>query len=315
MLPLHPHDLLLNIVVSLTSSTSTSGSPLGENGVLKKDLDYIFELEKFEEEYFTIFGRNFNPPDGFLRNTIKNISITVECKSDLNEEESNLEDQLEFYSNSEKFKEVFILEEETNEILIVCNENCFDSVIKILEKTKKSTNVIVWVAEKTPEDRFFVQKRYGDHTDDELNKIMSKGIFTFPPLSILLISPHISNSRFIAEIGKRLLSNLYKSKIDVDDFISKQNDSVIPYQRTKKTIKSVFTLIPELGDLEEDMITFKKQPKYNLIILKIEFIYALKKNELQYFLKKGSLTENDIENFEEMRRGQPSLEQWLRDNN
>jgi len=83
---LHPHEILTNIIITLTTPVSTTGEPIPSNGILKKKLNYVFDMEKFEEEIAVIFGRNFHPPDGFLRNSANNISITVECKSGLDEE-------------------------------------------------------------------------------------------------------------------------------------------------------------------------------------------------------------------------------------
>jgi len=68
MLPLPQHEILVNIIIKLTASTTSAASPLGSNGLLKKTLKYSFDFEKISKDYKTIFGKYFHPPDGFLRN-------------------------------------------------------------------------------------------------------------------------------------------------------------------------------------------------------------------------------------------------------
>jgi hypothetical protein len=289
---LHPHDLLVNIIIALTSSISDSGSPVGVNGILKKELGYQFLFSKFKEEYDVIFGDNFHPPDGFIRNTSKRISITVECKSYVDETNTALENQLKFYSEDEKFKKTFISENEKNEILIFCLEEELDKVVGIVKTLNLKTNLIVWSAKKTENDYFLVEKKYGNHTDKELNKRMEEGIKVLPPSTIFLVSPNIPIQRLTAEIGKRLLVAIGESselKLKVDEFISKQGDITITDKKIKNAIGHLFRLVPEFGRLDSDIIIFKKNPRIDVIRDKIETIYNLKKEEFQICLKKGSV--------------------------
>lgn len=312
MSPLHSHDLLVNIVISLTTSTSTSGSPIAKNGILKKDFNYGFEIEKLGDEYEKLFGKYFHPPDGFLRNKIKQISITVECKSDLDEDDTNLDDQLLFYSQNQDFKDSFLSDGDKHEILIVCLEKAFNTIKKIVESLSNISNVVIWVATKTHQDKFIVKKEYGTHIDNELNERMEKGIITLPPISLLLISPHISTPRLIAELAKRLLSNMVQSELEIDAFIKRQRDSILPPKKLKKHIEYVITLIPEIAKIENESLIFKKQLNYKLILEKIEFISNLKKQEVNYFLKIGNLTKNMMDVFTKSLDGQTTLEGWIR---
>ena len=315
MVGLHPHDLLVNIVAALTMPVSIPESPIGINGILKKDLNYEFQLKKFEDEYNTIFGNNFHPPDGFLKNTSKNISITVECKSFVDEEDINLETQLKFYSENKKFKEIFIEENEKNEILIVCFEEYFKKVLEIVKKNLElKTNIVVWAVRKTLEDNFFVYKKYGNHIDDELNRKMAVGVEVSPPTGLLLISPHISSPRLTAEIGKRLLINIaLYSEIDIEEFITNQWSILVPSRRIKDAIRYLLILVPEFGKFNEDRskIIFKKNPKINKIREKIEFISTLKKDQFQAFLRKKSLRKEDIEKIKKLPKDQKTITSWL----
>lgn len=309
---LHPHDLLVNIVISLTTPISTSGSPIAKNGLLKKNLNYVFEIEKLEDEYEKMFGKHFHPPDGFLRNKLKKISITVECKSGLDESNTNLVDQLLFYSQNQEFKDTFLREEDRHEILIVCLANAFEQIKKIIEALSDVGNFVIWVATKTRQDKFLVKKEYGTHIDIELNDYMDKGIITLPPISLLLISPHISTPRLISELAKRLLSNMHQPELDIDTFIKRQIDSILPPKKLKKHIEYMITLIPEIAKIENSSFIFKKQLNFELILEKIKFINNLKKSEVNNFLKIGQLTISMIEVYTKSLDGQRTLEEWFK---
>lgn len=313
MIALSPHDLLLNIVISLCSSVSTTGAPLGINGILKKEFNYLFEFEKFENEYDTIFGRKFHPPDGFLRNKLKKIAITVECKSGIDDDqEGKLTRQLSFYSENENFKNIFIGEDEQNELLIVCLEEIFDSLLNLIRNIQIDVNLVIWSVREVSEERYNVKKRYGNHIDLELNKKMETGVLVLPPSSLILITHSISHSRLVSEIGKRILANFIHRKIEIGNFIKNQKDSIFSYLKMRKAISHFLQLTPELGKLEDNIITFKEKPDFEIIQEKIKFISQLNKKEIQHALKEGSLTREDMNNFERIRQGQFTLERWFK---
>lgn len=312
---IHPHEILTNIIITLTTPVSTTGEPIPSNGILKKNLNYVFDLEKFEEEIDTIFGRNFHPPDGFLRNSVNNISITVECKSGLDEDITNLRDQLRFYSENENFKNVFIQGEERNEILIVCTNKCFNSVLNVVIDVQIAKNLIIWRVKKTYEDKFIIRKVYGTHIDGELDELMEQGVSVSPPYNLLLLTPNISMTSLIGTLGMRIIANFIQSELEIDKFISNQNDVIISYQKIKKAIEHLFILVQEIGELEGEKIIFKKRPNFSLIHKKIEFIYGLKKVELYDFLREKSLTEETIEEFQRKRVPQRRINYWTSNNN
>lgn len=308
---LHPHELLINIVISLTSSLSTIGAPLVVNGILKRKLNYIFKTSIIDEKNTTIFGKNFHPPDAFLKNNYKNIAITVECKSGINEDETNLDEQILFYSENDSYKDIFLSEEDTHEIIILIIPHILDQVIKIIEDLGISTNIVIWIAEETQEDMYFIKRRYGNHIDNDLEEIMSNGVLVNPPSNLMLISPNISHSGLISEISKRLLANAFTLEMNIDDFIARQSESIISYSKIKKVIKHVFTLIPELGELIENEIKFKKRPNFGEIWKKIEFISTLRKSEVSYLLRRGHMTQEDMEEIEEHRNGIKRIDEFL----
>ncbi len=312
---LHPHEILTNIIITLTTPVSTTGEPIPSNGILKKKLNYVFDMEKFEEERDAIFSKNFHPPDGFLRNSVNNISITVECKSGLDEDITNLRDQLRFYSENENFKNVFIQGEERNEILIVCTNKCFNSVLNVVTDVQIAKNLIIWRVKKTYEDKFIIRKVYGTHIDEELDELMEQGVSVSPPYNLLLLTPNISMTSLIGTLGMRITANFIQSELEIDKFISNQNDVIIPYQKIKKAIEHLFILVQEIGELEGEKIIFKKRPNFSLILKKIEFIYGLKKVELYDFLREKSLTEETIEEFQRKRAPQRRINYWTSNNN
>jgi hypothetical protein len=112
----------------------------------------------------------------------------------------------------------------------------------------------------------------------------------------------------------RITANFIQSELEIDKFISNQNDVIIPYQKIKRAIEHLFILVQEIGELESDKIIFKKRPNFSLIHKKIEFIYSLKKVELYDFIREKSLTEEAIEEFQKRQLPQRRIYYWTTDN-
>ena len=233
---LDPHELLFNLVVKLTYPIARIASRIGINGVLRKNLGYTFDMEVFKEEYHEIFQPSFHPPDGFIRNQQKEISITVECKSDFSKEKTSMDKQLLFYSESEKFKEIFINENEKNEILIVCFDRCSTEIIDYVTNLSLTHNLVVWEVSEMESDNYILKKIYGNHIDPELNSKMSEGVIEEALTTLFYTSPNISIPILVHEVGKRILTVLmtYKESIKVEDFIENNFDFLSP---SKKKIK------------------------------------------------------------------------------
>jgi len=317
---LDSHDLLVNVIIKMTSAMGEgAGSLMGVNGVLKRDLDYVLTLDKFRDEYETIFGphSHFHPPDGFLTNPEKSTTITVECKSGIDEDETNLKEQLFFYSSNPRFKEIFLDPYEKTEILIVCTEDCLTDACAIIEDYGTTTNCVVWaVKKKSQSDEFSVQKRFGKHIDADLNKMMGEGKDVLPPSNVFLVSPHISPPRLAAEIIKRLLSSFVGSlepELKIKQFIEKQTDSVISYKRMRDTIRYVFTLVPELGELNEDktIINFKNLRNFEKIQRKRRRICNLSKYEFEQELRNASQKKRRKRKLKEADKAQTKIPMFL----
>jgi len=131
-----------------------------------------------------------------------------------------------------------------------------------LNNLKLKSNIIVWVARKTDDDYYHIKLEYGNHFDVDLNTQMNEGLKTLPPEGYFLISPHLSKSKLIATFGKRLLMNIYNPLLLLDVFISNQIDALIPPQKIREAIKKFLILVPELAELKEGRIEFKKKSRY-----------------------------------------------------
>ena len=243
---MHPHDLLANIIANLALSVSTTESPVAENGLLKKDYGYCYEIKKIFEEFETIFGQDFKPSDGFLNNNIKKNSITVECKSFVDENDSHFVEQLMFYGTNVKFKEVFIPQTHNNEILVICGDEqvLIDKILANIRNVQNhkgfKTNIVVWVVEKADANgTHHIKKIHGTHIyDQELEQKMSSVGFTAKPLkSILFYTPQTPENTLVAEMTKRLLTfqaTQYDKECEMKTFIERQrNDAVLPEKRWK----------------------------------------------------------------------------------
>jgi len=311
MLPLPQHEILVNIIIKLTSSTTTAASPLGSNGILKKELKYSFDFEKFSKGFEKIYSSKFRAPDGFLRNEMKQTSITVECKSDLDIKAKRLINQLKFYSGNKTFNEVFTSGYKYNEILIFCFDSCFDKIVNILNTNHFSANIAVWIASKTVDDKFFIKLGFGKHLDDELNEIMIKGLITDPPEGNFLISPNLSLPKLVATFGRRLLINIVNQNLTLDFFITNQNDALIPPYKIEEAIKKFLCIVPELGILEGNNIIFKKRPDIEVIRKKIEIIYNFKQRDLNLLLKNRKFSIEDMEKMRKEGSPQKTLKKFI----
>jgi hypothetical protein len=261
---LSKHDLLVHTVIKLTSSISESDSPFAKNGLLKSELGYRSEIDVFRDNDDIIFGKHFHPPDVFLVHPQKNICVTVECKSAVDEGDSKLEEQVHFYAHDQSFKKVFLADHNLNEILVVCCKNFSKQAAQIADDALIDTNCVVWQVEETPYDHLRVQKAYGEHLhDSELNELMTKGITVPPPTNLfLLINPHASVQHVTAEVAKRLFihSLTTPSKLlNVDEFIEtqRQSDCVISRKRMKDAVRYTFRIIGELGELADENRTIR----------------------------------------------------------
>lgn len=273
---LDKHDLLLNIIASLTMSIASSASPIAKNGILKKQMGYEFAIEKYTDGYDKIFMGKFHPPDGFLINSKNNSSLTIECKSDLDEDnEDKLRKQIEFY-DSDEFQKVFLTNGEYNEIVIVCNDYCADKIIACIKTIKTNKPLCVWRVEKLKNDDFEVSLVHGKHNDKQLNIKMEKGLTERPPLAQLLLSPNIPQPCLCAELGHRIIQNIASNEISITQFLGSQR-ACIPNKRLRKALEQLFILIPALGELKlsEDKIIPKPGANLNKIIEKIKILDKL----------------------------------------
>ncbi len=295
-----PHDRLVNLIFKLSYSTAEIGSPAGVNGLLLEKHGYRFQLETYRDGYDTILGDYFHIPDGFIRNTQKRISITVECKSGIDSESSNLKDQLSFYSADQQYLEIFQVGDEENEIVVVCHQEILPEIVRIVSQDLLETNVVVWSVSKQ-EDSFTVQKKFGDHIDKSLDQTMKAGILELPPTSLYLINPDIPDQKLTGAIAIRLLENLVRGKIPIDEFITNQTDSIFPPKKIRRILSYVFLYINEFGKISKDgsIMNFKKRPKHDNIVKKIDFIYNLSKKDFVQLLKRKSLDMAEIKKKED----------------
>ncbi|MBU0760866.1 MAG: hypothetical protein KJ600_06580 [Nanoarchaeota archaeon] len=285
------HDILVNLILNLSLSITTTESPVAENGVLKKDYGYVYEINKIEEEFETIFGKGFKPSDGFLKNESKKTSMTVECKSYCDDGDSRLIEQLLFYGNNNRFLETLNPGNLQNEILVVCykNEELVSKTLKNIAIVKNypdfETNIVLWTVDKIPgSSDYRIEKKEGTHINDNaLEKKMSSGGFVVSPSpSLLLITPETPENALVAQIAKRILvcntaSDL--KEIKIGDFIKRQNDKVLPDKKMTSLIKASLKLIPELGTVANDKIMFKKSLRVGKIKDKIDELDKCTKQE------------------------------------
>lgn len=295
---MHPHDLLANVIANLALSVSTTESPVAENGLLKKDFGYCFEIKKVKEEFETIFGKGFRPSDGFLSNVIKKNSITVECKSYVDENDGNFVEQLIFYGTNTKFKDVFLPQGFNNEILVVCNDEPqliqkIQANIRVVQNHQGfNTNIVLWVVEKEDaQGNHKVKKIQGTHIHDaELETRMTQQGFLAKPLrTILFYTPQTQENVLVAEMTKRLLSfqaTQIEKECELKEFIDRQkNDTVLPDKKMETIVKTAFKLFPEIGEIANAKIFFKKSIRFGNVQKKIMSLSDMTKAEYQQLLR------------------------------
>ncbi|MFH1591441.1 MAG: hypothetical protein ABIC95_05950 [archaeon] len=295
---MRPHDVLANLIANLALSVSTTESPVAENGLLKRDYGYNFDIKKFREEFETIFGDNFRPSDGFLNNSIKKKSITVECKSYIDESDDRFKEQLLFYGKNDRFKEVFINDDHDNEILVVCfdKQEEIEKIISIIEEVQQEegyeTNIVVWVVSEPDQDgNHKIKKVYGNHThDQDLETKMSQDGFLAKPIkTVLFNSPESPENVLVAEITKRLLSHqvqLLNRESLMADFIQRQqNDSVLSDNKMKSLVRCALRIFPEVGELSDDTLKFRPSIRYDKIQKKISKIESMTSAEYRDYIQ------------------------------
>lgn len=296
---MHPHDILVNIILNSALPISTTESPVAQNGILKQKFGYVFDIKKFQDGYETIFGENFRPTDGFLMNVLKKNTITIECKSYLEVSDDRFINQLLFYGTNETFKDIFIPDGHNNEILIVCY-NIQTEINKILANIKIvlnansfDKNIVVWSVEKEGnEGNYRIKKIYGQHIyDAELNQQMEgAGLLAKPLKAILFWTPETPENHQVADITKRILLFRVVTKEDnatVKKFVERQrNDSVLPDKKMDSLVRKSMRLFPEIGTVADGKIIFKKNLRFDSITKKINAISNMSSSEFAEFLKK-----------------------------
>jgi hypothetical protein len=265
------HSFLYSILVSLTSSVNyiTTHAPV-PNGFLKRKLYFSFKFIDFEE----FRQENMCIPDGLILNEQKKFLIIPECKSAIppenDEEEPRIQHQVSCFCSNE-FHEILhkIIDYTDYEIVIFTFSEIVGSMIKQVEalRTKTNANIVIWSVE---EDHFKkevkILKVYGNHTNQELNNVMSIGALCEPPAREF-IDPDMPEPRIAYVLGGRLLCTLAdrllqgNMQVNIPEFRNGNLDLVVSENRLKHYLRVLAKLSPGLCtfDSKTQNIILKKR--------------------------------------------------------
>lgn len=314
---LTPHDILVDLIIESTSATTTklSVSPLQQIGAFIQKFNYIYDNKLLKSFYSHKIPDNFHIPDGIIRNASKQISITVECKTGASDEDRFLE-QLEFFSENQSFRKIFIKADEQNEILVVCLENIAEQIANTVKKQNLSSNIIVWSVDmetytsgKFPaqigtnlDDIYCIKKVCGKHLDASLNEGLDVGIPANPPTNHFLTERSGPMQVLVAEVATRLQSHVIESELDVGFFIAHMEDVYVSDRKLLEATRRAFVMIPKLGTMTENnkTILLNKKLKPEEITRRAEEIRNMDDDEFS----------KDYNLFKKQTR-QMSMQEWM----
>jgi hypothetical protein len=269
---LHPHDYLLAVLVSLTQPVVYAiSAPLGINGVLKKELGYVFLFSDMEDIRNT---KGMSVPDGMVYNERTKILLIPECKSGLTDVgDVHLLSQMKSYSSEEFLNHVrkIIPDFSKAEIVILTFPNVAEEIENLLRINKVELsgclNIVVWtVSTDSKRDILLIKLHSGTHFDKQLDAKMKNCAECRPPMREFLLSPDIPDNRFAAILGRRFLGYIVtgEKNIPLNKVFEDNPDLALSYPRLKRILRDLFTLIRDLGTYDKgmDMILLKKRIDY-----------------------------------------------------
>lgn len=264
------HSYLYGILVTLTSSINffSTYAPV-PNGLLKYKLHYTFKFSDFEE----LRKRNLCIPDGLIVNESKKFLLIPECKSAINDEtdeEPRIQHQLLSYASKDSQTILAnIVDYSDCEIVVFTFSNVVPALIRQLQALEKiEANIVVWSLEEESDDFRLIRKVYGNHSDSELNELMSLGVRCQPPVREF-IDPDMPEPRLAFILGSRLLSTLGDALLKKNmvvtpsDFQKGNLDAVLSEARLRRFFRILPKLIPDLCkyDRKTGNILLNKNPE------------------------------------------------------
>lgn len=249
-----PHSHLYGILVSLTSSVNyfSTHAPV-PNGFLKYKLHYTFKFTDFEE----MRQQRMCIPDGLIINQDKKFALIPECKSTVSSEkdaEPRIQHQILSYSSKEFHAALSkIVSYNDYDIVVFTFSNVVPAMIQQLQKLEKTdANIVVWsLEEERLRDDVLIRKVYGNHSDLELNQVMSLGVRCEPPVREF-IDPDMPEPRIAFVLGSRLLCThgeclLKKNMVVTPSEFRKGNlDLVLSENKLRRFFRILPKLIPDL---------------------------------------------------------------------
>jgi len=300
---MHPHDYLLAVIIELTQPVIYGiSAPLGINGLLKRELGYIFYFSDMEEAR----TRGMSLPDGLIYNEKSKTLVIPECKSFLQENDDSLRliKQLQCYSSKEFLEIVrkIIPDFAQAEIVIVTFPEAAKEIQLFLkahfDDLQSSLNIVIWMVNKIAKtDQLLTVLYDGKHVDEKLNSIMEKGILCRPPAREFLSSPDIPDWRFASIIGRRLLGSVVigTKKLGVMQFLEENKDLAISFSRLRGVFAALFRLVPELGSFERKTGIVKLKTRIDYSVLQNKLQEIGKMNKVGYHRALGEPIERDAE--------------------
>jgi len=301
-----PHEFLINIVGStVLNIVHYPSAPIAPSGVIGTKFGYALKLPEFGETIKKLMKRKgAKIPDLLLVNEEKRLLIVVECKSAFTfKMEERLSKQIEFYSSKEFeaiWKEMF-----PNlaylEIWVFSQANLSAKIADFINRTGTTTdfaNIVVWgVSLKKAMEEAHIQKFFGNHLDNALDKEMEGGGFVCsPPRIELLIDPTLAYGERVYRIGRRIfafIASSYITKEDrtvtLQDFRKRHPDAIVMTDmELKKCLRYLTILVPEFGKYKSAMgkLVLAKRPSLDKIKTKLENIQEMTEEEIKVELEK-----------------------------
>lgn len=252
------HSFLYGVLVSLTSSVNyiTTHAPVPD-GFLKYKLHYEFKFTDFEE----LRQKDLCIPDGLILSEQKKFLMIPECKSALSndkDEEPRIQHQINSYSSPE-FHGVLhnIIQYEDYEIVLFTFSDVVPAMIEQLRVMEQNdANIVIWSFEEDPfKNEVHVRKVDGNHTDTELDRLMSIGVSCEPPAREF-IDPDMPEPRIAYVLGGRLLctygESLLKGNMTIKpaEFRKGNLDLVLSENRLNHFLRVLNKLVPGLGNYD-----------------------------------------------------------------
>jgi len=231
-------------------------------------------------------------PDGLIINEKKKFLIIPECKSAIPEEadtEPRINHQIASYS-SKRFHKILhkLVDYVDYEIVVFTFSDVVNSLIKQLQSINSDANIVMWSLEEQPyKHEVLIRKVYGNHSDQDLDQMMSLSGAVCEPPAREFIDPDMPEPRIIFVLGSRLLCTigeclLNKKMVVVPSEFRRGNlDLVFPERKLRSYFRVLSKLIPELCsfDRKSGNILLKRHMKPEKVHQRLQEIAQMTNQE------------------------------------